>query len=157
VFVPNAVEGAEARVTIRNMGTLRWPRPAALGFALILFVGCGDSAAGGGVSASTADHKASQALLAIDELRNHSDQLAERISELENQRSDVKDRIGRIAGRLHSAIASLRESVDARRNAVDAANSAADDALAQAQSALEGLAVLQHRFDYHLKHDHGEG
>ena len=156
MFIPNAVERAEARVTIRNMGTLRRPAMivAALGF--VVLAACGDSGSDGDVSAMTADHKAAQALAAIDELQDHADDLSKRIADLENQRSDMKDRIERVAARLQAALDQLLESVSERKGAIDSATSAANDALTRAQSALDGLSVLENRFDYHLKHS-GEG
>ena len=143
-------------MTIRNMGTFRRPAVvlAALGF--VVLAACGDSGSGGDVNATTADHKASQALAAIDELQDHADDLSKRIADLENQRSDMKDRIENVAARLQAALDALRDSVSERKGAIESATSAASDALSRAQSALDGLSVLEHRFDYHLKHS-GEG
>ncbi|HET7482899.1 MAG TPA: hypothetical protein VFK89_08570 [Actinomycetota bacterium] len=143
-------------MTIRNMGSRRGATLCAWGLVLVLLAACGDSG-GGDTTPAAADPRLDKALSQISSIQRTADGLAARVERLENRRDHMTERIDNLAARLGSALSDLRESLRARVGAADEAAATANDALNRAQSALDGLSVLENRFDYHMKHDHGGG
>jgi hypothetical protein len=48
----------------------------------------------------------------------------------------------------------VRSSLSDANSDAEAARASADSALGEVEAALERLAVLENRFDYHLRNDH---
>ena len=108
-----------------------------------------------------AQDDAAEALSAVEGLEEDLD---EALSELEEARSEANEgadkvdkRLGYLSNRLKNAIDSLRASLADVRASASGAASEVDSALAKAEQAAKDLAVLESRFNYHLRRDHGGG
>jgi chromosome segregation ATPase len=97
---------------------------------------------------------AAQTDAALERMNERVANLRERIGELESDRARLGTRVGRIGDSLWSAIGNLREALREARSTTTAANDAAAGAMQRAEAAARDLAVLEGRFDYHLR-SHG--
>lgn len=131
-------------------------RCAAAGLVLIALVGCGRDGGGDAEAAenqAAAQRQLDEALEAVGLLEEQVTELQERVDEVEARDDKTSKRMETISQRLWSSLAKVRESVSAAEGAgVDAA-SKASSALDQAAVAVRDLAVLEKRFDYHLRTD----
>lgn len=90
--------------------------------------------------------------------------LTERVADLEadllaaeDGRTKLDDRIAALGDRLDRSLERLKEALaEARSGSAQAADAAAS-ALASAQSVASDLAVLEERYEYHLRRYHGGG
>jgi septal ring factor EnvC (AmiA/AmiB activator) len=101
----------------------------------------------------------------IDEARSEAQAATEvaaalttRLSRLENRlaaasedRAEVAKQLDKISSRLEYSIAHFTKQVKALRSGSSEARANAEAALAEALQAARDLAVLERRFDYHLK------
>ena len=128
---------------------------AALVIGAFLFVACGsgelDSETAGDLQEARAD--AAQAVERVDSLEARLDALAEQLDDAVLDRK----RLNRVTERLESALADLRKALHAAESSADTAAADAASALARADQAARDLAVLEDRYEYHLRRYHGGG
>lgn len=141
-------------MTIRTM-----VRASALILIAFAFAACADEGSEAGGDDDTAGREARRALQVAERLET-------RVSDLESdleetlRRGDLKDlkkNLGSLRKNLRSALADLRSALGDAKGQIGTATSAADSAMARAEKIARDLAVLQDRFNFHLKRDHGGG
>ena len=119
------------------------------------FVACGSSEPPSNDEASRdALALAEEATDAIDDLESRTDDLAEELDKVDSARRDLATKLDRIHGDLRDSVANLRASLSDIAADADSARDSAQSALGEIEAALERLAVLENRFDYHLRKDH---
>jgi len=96
------------------------------------------------------------ALAQIDALQERTMELEAELAETEERSGRAGSQLERVSGRLWSSLDKLRRSVADAKSANSSASSDAATALANAGSALRDLAILENRFEYHLR-QHGGG
>lgn len=148
-----SVVTGERRVTIRAM-----KRAAAI---LVLAVLAAVSLASCGPSEEPADSGA------LEDAQQAADEANESVADLETRVEDLVAEIDRLAAdgrslskkfeRIHKdlrdSIANVRSSLSDASSDAQAARASADSALGEVEAALERMAVLENRFDYHLRSD----
>ena len=142
----------EARVTISAM-----TRAIALFFAALALVSCGrDEPATEPTSAAAveAQEAADEALASIANLEEQTADLTDELAELKADRKKLAERMWDISGNLRAAIAELKGSLGDIEGDVDGAAARASEALDEVGAAARELAVLENRFDYHLRRGH---
>lgn len=97
---------------------------------------------------------AADALERVELLEDQGDELEAEIARLERRRERAAARLDRVTGKLWKSLDGLRDAVAEAKGAGDSSASQAAAALADAASAARALAVLENRFDYHLR-QHG--
>lgn len=123
----------------------------------LAFVACGRDGSGEAEAQAAAAAEAEmrrqldEALDAVAAVEEQLAELAERVEENERETKRTATKLGRIKDRLWSSLAKVRDSVDEAEGAGAAAASKAAGALDQAAAAVRDLAVLENRFDYHLR------
>ncbi|MGH2729345.1 MAG: hypothetical protein ACRDJI_01925 [Actinomycetota bacterium] len=123
--------------------------------ALAVVAGCGR----GDLDSSTQerlDDAATGATRALDEV----DTLESRVDALASSFADVRrddDRIDETVKKLRQTLRDLRASLKSVRSSAGSAASDAGAALAEAQELARDLAVLEQRYEYHLRRYHGGG
>jgi septal ring factor EnvC (AmiA/AmiB activator) len=127
---------------------------------LVLPAGCGRA----DDDLAAARRAALEAGRQLDDLDTRVDELATAIqsTELELASSDrererLATRLERTAKRLRGSLTRLRNAMGEAQASSSDASSAASTALARAEELVRSLAVLQNRYDYHLRHHHGGG
>jgi outer membrane murein-binding lipoprotein Lpp len=96
---------------------------------------------------------ATQALDEVDALESRVDALASSFAD--DSRDD--DRIDEKVKKLRQTLRDLRASLKSVRSSAGSAASEAGSALAEAQELARDLAVLEQRYEYHLRRYHGGG
>jgi uncharacterized protein with von Willebrand factor type A (vWA) domain len=96
------------------------------------------------------------ALAQIEALQERTTELEAELAETEERSGRAGSQLERVSGRLWSSLDKLRRSVADAKSANSSASSDAATALANAGSALRDLAILENRFEYHLR-QHGGG
>ena len=144
----------EAHVTIAPM-----IRALVLGAAVLLTLSaCGDDGGGSRDAAAEAAQTAEEALEATEELTGDVADLQEELDEGLADAGAADDRVDRrlkaISQRLSNALADVRSSIESVRATADGASGDVASALSRAEAAARDLAVLESRFDYHLKNGH---
>ena len=123
--------------------------------ALVVVAGCGR----GDLDSSTRERLddaatgATQALDEVDTLESRIDALASSFAEVRRDR----DRIDATVEKLRETLRDLRASLGNVRSSAGSAASDAGAALAEAQELARDLAVLEQRYEYHLRRYHGGG
>ncbi len=156
----NAVGAGEARVTMRPM------KAAALAVLVVVALGALAMTAWGSSRQSAATEAVKVAEAQADRLDAavaEIEVLQERTRGFEAELAEVEKSAGRaglqleqVSARLWRSLDKLRGSVAEARSADSSAASDASSALANASSALRDLAILENRFEYHLR-QHGGG
>jgi chromosome segregation ATPase len=100
----------------------------------------------------------------VEELEGRVAQLEEALAasdaELQTaaaERADFGRRLERVADHLGAGVKQLRVALAKARGNLSTASSNAASAVAEAAALARDLAVLQNRYDYHLRHYHGGG
>ena len=129
---------------------------AALCVVLLALAGCGSED-----RPATADDEAREqaaaAHAAVESLETRTQELEDRIAEVEDAGSRLEARLEKVSERLWKSLGKARSSVDEVRESSGSALSQVSSALAEARAAARELTILQNRFDYHLRSDHGGG
>ena len=132
-------------------------RAIALFFAALALVSCGrDEPATEPTSdaAVEAQEAADEALASIADLEAETAHLTDELAELKTDRKKLATRMWDISGNLRAAIADLKSSLADLEGDVDGAAARASEALDEVGAAARELAVLENRFDYHLRRGH---
>jgi hypothetical protein len=152
----NSTGPGVARVTISGMKAA-----LALVFVALVAAGCGRAENGDSQKlreeADRARAAAAEALDAVDSMRVELDALEDRIARRGEERARVAGKLRKTREHLWRAVSGLRETISGLRDESSGAASEAASALAEAQSAAKTVAVLESRFEYHLRRDHGGG
>ncbi len=139
------------------MRPMRWGL-VVLGVALALSTSCGRGEEGDAplldVGDEQAREQAADALAALDALEEQIEELEQRVESLEDERVRTSKRLDRATERLWSSLSNLRAAVADAKAAGDSASSDVASALGQADAAARAIAVLDNRFEYHLR-QHG--
>jgi hypothetical protein len=156
----NSTGPGVARVTIPGM-------KAALALVLVALVSmaCGRAETGDSedlrADADRARAEANEALEAVDLMRADlealEDELADGVARLRRERDRTASKLERVGERLWAALSHIRDSMAGIRQGSAGAASEAASALDEARSAAKAIAILESRFDYHLRRDHGGG
>jgi outer membrane murein-binding lipoprotein Lpp len=125
---------------------------AAIGWALNT-----QAVADDGRSVETVARQASSATEAIDALSERLKAVRKDIAALEAGNERAAARLDRVTGSLWASLRKTRGLVAEARAGSSDALVEAESALQRAESAARNLSVLQDRFDYHLRVDHGGG
>jgi hypothetical protein len=137
----------------------------ALVFVALIAAACGRAESGESrrlqQEADQARAEADEALEAVDAMKADLESLRAdfegEVVGLRRQRERMAGRLDSVRERLWGALASLRDTIEGLRQDSSAAVSEAASALGEARSAAKALAVLESRFDYHLRRDQGGG
>jgi hypothetical protein len=156
----NSIGPGVARVTIRGMKAA-----LALVFVALVVTACGRAESGDSrrlqAEADRARAEADEALQAVDAMKADLEALRADLEadagRLRRQRERMTGRLDSVRERLWGALSSLRDTIAGLRHDSSAAVSEAASALDEARSAAKDLAVLESRYDYHLRRDHGGG
>ena len=131
---------------------------AAAAFVLAASAGCGEASNPLSSSDETARRDASQALDAVDELREELEAQVAEVADLADQLKAaaadevaLERQLARLSGRLDRALARVARRLEGANGAAESAESA----LAEARAVARDLAVLDERLDYHLKSHRG--
>lgn len=129
---------------------------AALCVALLALGACGSED-----PPSTADEQAREqaaaAEAAVETLQETTSELVERLEDLEADGARYETRLAAITERLWKSLGNVRSSLGDARDDSGSALSQVSSALAEARAAARELTILENRFDYHLRSDHGGG
>lgn len=98
-----------------------------------------------------AESQAADAVAAVDSLTERLAEMEDELGGLTLERKQLAKQLDRISSRLDVQIAELKDQLRAARSS---SSEEAASALAAAQQAARNLAVLERRFDYHLKNGH---
>lgn len=98
-----------------------------------------------------AESQAADAVAAVDSLTERVSEMEDELGGLTLERKQLAKQLDRISSRLDVQIAELKDQL---RAAKSSSSEEAASALAAAQQAARNLAVLERRFDYHLKNGH---
>jgi TolA-binding protein len=141
------------------------PAVIALLAAAFALSACASGAAEGHLSAAQARavrDEARHALATVEQLRSELSDLEDRLEAMRARDRRAGQRLGRLSDKLWNVLAKLRGKVadasaaaGAVKQDADAAQSAASSALDEAEQVGKDLAVLEQRFDYHLRHSGG--
>ncbi len=139
-------------------------RPMRLGLFVatiaLALAGCGRGEAADAGLLDTTDEQAREqvadALRAVELLEDRTAELEAEVASLRDQRARAAARLDKATRRLWSSLSELRGSVAEARAAGESASSEVAAALSQAGAAARALAVLDNRFEYHLR-QHGGG
>lgn len=103
----------------------------------------------------------------LDDARATADEALDAVAGLEarleiaeadlEQAGRVSKRVDEVSERLWASLAKLRRSLDEVRAEAGDAGADADAALGRAEQAARDLALLENRYDYHLRRYHGGG
>lgn len=156
----NSIGPGVARVTIPGMKAA-----LALVFVALVATACGRAENGDSQrlrrEADRARAAADEALEAVDAMKADLEalrlDLEGEVTRLRRQRERMAGSLDVVRERLWGALSSLRDTIGGLRQDSSAAASEAASALDEARSAAKDLAVLESRFDYHLRRDHGGG
>lgn len=135
--------------------------------ALLLAVACGgpndlaESARDQLEAATTAADEAKAAAKAaskrVAELETRLDELTSALDRADQNQARFGGRLATLRERIWDSVQSLRGGLGDARSASGVAAAEADDALARASEVARDLAVLEQRYDYHLRRQHGGG
>jgi chromosome segregation ATPase len=140
-------------VTIRTM-----VRATALILVALVLAACADEGSDAGDD-GTAGRDARRALQAAERLETRVADLESDVEETlrRGDLKELKENLGSLRQKLRGALADLRAALGDVKGRIGSASSAADSAMARAEKIARDLAVLQDRFNFHLKRDHGGG
>jgi chromosome segregation ATPase len=126
---------------------------AALALAVVAGCGRGDLDSSTQERLDDAATGATQALDEVDVLESRVDALANSFAEVRRDREHIDAKVKK----LREALNDLRSSLKDVRSSAGSAASDAGAALAEAQELARDLAVLEQRYEYHLRRYHGGG
>ena len=121
---------------------------------LLALAGCGRGGAGDGAEAQEAaatQQQLDEATEAIEDLETELAELRDSVAAADERAGKTAARLDTISQRLWSSMARVRESVSEAKGMGADASAGASSALDQAAVAIRDLAVLENRFDYHLR------
>lgn len=159
-------------MTIQDMSTLarRLPSPrrpvlkvmVAAGLLLVTGAAIGwavnvQLVAADGRSVATVQAQAADANSAIDALTGRLASLKKDVAALQEGNDRTTERLGRVTDSLWASLRKVRGLVSDARAGSNDALAEAGSALQRAESAARNLSVLEDRFEYHLRADHGGG
>ncbi|MFP5352422.1 MAG: hypothetical protein ACLGIB_07665 [Actinomycetota bacterium] len=131
------------------------------GLVALCALALGLSACGSEAPPAAADDQAREqaaaAEAAVESLRETVDALEERIADLERSGSRYEARLDSVTERLWGSLGTVRSSLQEARDESGSALEQVASALAEARAAARELTILENRFDYHLRSDHGGG
>ena len=90
----------------------------------------------------------------IDSLTTQVDRLKDEVRALRVFKRSVNPRFGRLSERMRSALESVRASVGEAKAAAGSSASESADALARAEEIARELAVLEQRYEVHMRRYH---
>jgi chromosome segregation ATPase len=135
--------------------------------ALLLAVACGgpddlaasarDEIEAAADAAAEAKKEASAASDRAEQLEMRLDDLSSQLDRASRARAKMVERLGALRERLWGSINSVRAGLGESRSASAAAAADAAEALSRAGKVARDLAVLEGRYDYHLRRYHGGG
>lgn len=134
---------------------------AAVALALVASTGAwlwaraGSDAGLGAAQAARVD--AAQAQAAVERLSGEVTRLEKQVAALEADNAKSLERVDKVKESLWAALARLRVSVNEAAAGSKGAEAKIQSALDEAASAARALSVLEDRFEYHLRSDHGGG
>ena len=108
-------------------------------------------------TARSAAARAAAAEAAVDELSADVAVLTRRLNEAIAANDKLAGRLDRVSETLWASIRRLRGELAAARSGSKEALAGVEGAVAEARSAARQLSVLEDRFEYHLRSDHGGG
>ncbi len=123
-------------------------------FALTLGACGDDDQAAAPASQEDALAIAEEATEAVADLEQRADELAHDLDRMGAARRNLAEKFNRIHADLRDSIADLRGSLSDVTSDASSARESARQALAEIDSAMKRLAVLESRFDYHLRREH---
>ncbi|HWL66308.1 MAG TPA: hypothetical protein VNP73_10080 [Actinomycetota bacterium] len=158
-----------AHVTMQDVSTMVRPARARFPWRGLLMGALAVTAAAGIAWAAVPRPASSDPDLTA--VRTQAAAATEAVARLEAQVADLKAdlraldrsgdrtgaRLGKATTALWGSLDRLRTSLKDQRGATSAANQEALAALERAESAARNLSVLEDRFEYHLRSDHGGG
>ncbi len=131
--------------------------------ALVLAAACGGPEELGAAARDRLDAATGVAEDARAEARAAADRVADLSESFEELQADVDRgrkiaaRVAELRERLQASIRDLRSGLADVRSTAGAGAASAEDALARASQVARDLAVLEERYDYHLRRYHGGG
>jgi hypothetical protein len=150
-------------VTVRPMSSARrshWAGALCGACLLVLGVGCGraeDDLAAVRRAAQEAASQLGDLDTRVDELATAIQSTEVEVASSDREREHLATRLERTAKRLRGSVTRLRNAMGEAQASSSEASSAASTALARAEEIVRSLAVLQNRYDYHLRRYHGGG
>lgn len=133
--------------------------------ALVLAVACGDAGAlDSGAEkeleaardlAEQAQGDANAALRRVGELEREMAGLDDHLAASGKARKKLRARLERLGDGLRDSLEKLRTALEDARSGAGSAQASADEALARAGQIARDLAVLEQRYNYHLRRYHG--
>ncbi len=108
-------------------------------------------------AARSARNDAVEAQAAVADLAAEVKVLRKDLARLEAADAKTADRLAGIKENLWDSLSRLRATLSNTQQGSKAARAAADAALGEAVTAARQLNVLEDRFEYHLRADHGGG
>lgn len=95
------------------------------------------------------------ALVQIDGLQERTVELEAELTEVSQARHEARTQLEAVSERLWGSVATLRRALAKARSTGSSASSDAASALVNAGAALRELAILENRFEYHLRQEGG--
>lgn len=146
-------------MTIRSM-----MRAIALLLVASTLGACGDdgdigdpAAAASADQVRAAEEEASAAAAAVARLETRIEALEEQLDAAADAGSKAEKRLDHLAGRLKRSVEDLRASMREVRGVADGAAAEVSAALSKVSEVARKLTVLEDRFNFHLKKEHGGG
>lgn len=142
-------------------GPSLWVPVVSIALALAAFVGAAlwsraEANAGEG-AARSATARALAAEEAVADLQRELNGVESRLDDLTADRKQLSGRLERVSTALWDSLRRLRGDVAAAADGSKSALARVEDAAADAEGAARQLSVLEDRFEYHLRQDHGGG
>ena len=123
----------------------------------VVAVACGKQTLDAVDEALKARDVARGAVASVGDLEAEVDRLSTEVDRATATRADFRQQIRAATKDLKTSIRELKRSLSDLEGRADSASATADAALSKAETALQDLSVLQNRYDYHLRQDHGGG
>jgi hypothetical protein len=101
--------------------------------------------------------EAAQASAAVARLESRVADMRSDLKTLDASNERMRSRLGKVSTGLWGSLDRLRASLREARGTAAGANQEAMAALERAENAARNLSVLEDRFEYHLRSDHGGG
>ena len=108
-------------------------------------------------AARTATERAVAAQAAVADLSADVERLEQRLAAITRDGDRSAERLGRVKESLWASLGRVRSDLAAARSGSKEALASVGSAVAEAQAAARKLSVLEDRFEYHLRADHGGG
>jgi chromosome segregation ATPase len=138
--------------------TMRGMKRTALVFVALVFLlgGCGkdEPAPAGDTGEQAVAQLESRLDGEVDALKGEIEQLSTEVRNLREFKRSVGPRFARMGERLNERIDSLRAAIAEATSAAAAAADSSNDALARADEIARDLAVLEQRYEVHMRRYH---